>query len=245
MKYDKLAAMMTKAYDSDARQMQVKSKLETLRLRTFMSENSITEVASGLSKLVNHFTNLAPQCHPHFRTETDMIDYLHRVVAEFTDWSLNSIQRITSRNLTINALVTSLNEAIRHRRELLLLTGASPSQDSPPDCSIKTAHTETHDTFILKYGNPPRYLKESFPHTRHRRNYSRPRKSPPRSISGKTFDECRRRQECYKCSGPWKPGHRCPQRSIRGQIRDRLRSGTSAVHLVSDLVQSHLVSDLV
>ena len=45
--------------------------------------------------------------------------------------------------------------------------------------------------------------------------------------------------ECFKCGHrPWKPGHKCRPGAIKQNISKRLHNGTSAVHIIGELVQS-------
>ena len=43
---------------------------------------------------------------------------------------------------------------------------------------------------------------------------------------------------CLKCHEKWSRGHRCPPGSIRSNLRNRLKDGESAVHLVSLLAEA-------
>ena len=88
--------VMTKEYVSDARQLQVKTTLEMLRLRSFMQDEDISDESSGLLKLVKHINELPPQCPPNFRSDAHKISYLRRAVAEYQDWSRIPIANITS-----------------------------------------------------------------------------------------------------------------------------------------------------
>lgn len=47
-------------YDSDLRQLQVKSTLEGLKLESLMSSHSLSSVPEGLAKLVEHIEQLTP-----------------------------------------------------------------------------------------------------------------------------------------------------------------------------------------
>lgn len=97
MMFQERCAVMLKEYNSDARQLQVKGKIDNLRLKTFMEEKDISEVSEGLSQLVELVEELTPQCHPDFRPDPHKISYLRKAVADFKSWSHNPIQSITSR----------------------------------------------------------------------------------------------------------------------------------------------------
>lgn len=61
MTFDEMAAMMIKEYNSDARQLQVRSTLENLRLDKYMAEHEISTQSEGLTRLVELIERLAPQ----------------------------------------------------------------------------------------------------------------------------------------------------------------------------------------
>lgn len=115
--YLEIVRIITQEYLSDARQLQVKSLLENSRLCTFMKDKGISDVATGLSKLVDHINELSPQCPPHFRSDAHKIDILRKAVAEYQSWSCTPIQSIISLNTYYNGFVTSLHEAILNLRQ--------------------------------------------------------------------------------------------------------------------------------
>lgn len=61
MTFDEMAAMMTKEYNSDARQLQVQSTLENLRLDKYIAEHEITTQSKGLTRLGELIERLASQ----------------------------------------------------------------------------------------------------------------------------------------------------------------------------------------
>ena len=95
MTYDEKKKIMLKEYDNDARQVQVKGKLDSIRLKSFMIENEISDQAEGLTNLVEKIEKLSPQTHPDFRTDRHKIDYLRKAVAEFQSWSKTPIENLT------------------------------------------------------------------------------------------------------------------------------------------------------
>lgn len=53
-----------KEYNSGSRQIQVKLKLELLRLQTFMRKKDINNVTDGLTQVVYLIKVLTPKCRP-------------------------------------------------------------------------------------------------------------------------------------------------------------------------------------
>ena len=62
MTYDDVATLIVQEYDSDARQLQVHSELDNLRLDVHMAEKGITEHSAGLTSVVHEINALTPQC---------------------------------------------------------------------------------------------------------------------------------------------------------------------------------------
>ncbi len=73
MTYKEIKKLLLKEYNSDARQIQVKGKLDVIRLSNVMTEYCIKDLSTGLRKLVSLIEDLVPQCHPDFRTESHKI----------------------------------------------------------------------------------------------------------------------------------------------------------------------------
>lgn len=224
MPYNEMVQVMLKEYVSDARQMQAKGTLETLRLRSFMQERDLEDVSDGLTKLVERINELSPQCPPDFRSDAHKIDYLRKSVTEFQDWSRIPIQNITSQGYTFNAFVTTLHESLQNLRQIRMLTG----DPRPSFSGIVDQEVSTH---MMQYGRNPRFSKYK------KGNWKKGDKPKPRSSSS-SFDEARRRNECHRCGASgWNPRHRCDKGSIAAHARNRLKNGESSVHIVADLVQ--------
>lgn len=71
---------MLKEYSGDVRKMRVNGTLETFRLQSFMEAKIITDVSTGLTKLVNKINKFFPQCISVFRDDGHKIDYLTKPV---------------------------------------------------------------------------------------------------------------------------------------------------------------------
>eukprot|EP00171_Calliarthron_tuberculosum_P004860 IDg4860t1 len=63
MDFKTVCEKMRKEYNSDSRQLQVQSNLETLRLAKFMEENEISSVSEGLTKVFDYIERLLPNVH--------------------------------------------------------------------------------------------------------------------------------------------------------------------------------------
>lgn len=97
---------------------------------------------------------------------------------------------------------------------------------------------------MTKYGRDPCDTRKYNPRNT-RRPYNRHRQdrpAPPRGISsGNTvlsFDEARKRGLCMRCHEEWTPGHRCNGQFVRNQVRNRMRSGHHAIHVMAELIQA-------
>ena len=99
------------------------------------------------------------------------------------------------------------------------------------------------DVFFQRYGRNPRNVRNRMSNRPPGRP-DRPR-FPPSSRTptnrnevrhGRTFDEARRRKECFKCAAPWQPGHRCQAGSIAASAGSLLCSGESHVHIIRDYI---------
>ena len=53
-----------------------------------------------------------------------------------------------------------------------------------------------------------------------------------------SFEEARRRGIFQTCRQKWQRGHRCESGVVRQEVRRRVSKGESAIHIISDLVQS-------
>lgn len=169
MSYGEMVNVVLTEYVSDARQLQFKGMLETLRLRTFMKEKEIAEISLGLMKLVEHINELATQCPRDFRTYSHKIDDLRKALTEFQIWSRIPIQSITSQGYSFNNFVASLHESIQNVRQLELLTGAHELDTS--NLTGLVTQDEEYMTHLTKYGRNPcsknrahnRCLKQPYP----------------------------------------------------------------------------------
>lgn len=213
MPFESMAKLMMNEYNSDARQQQVKGKLDTLCLHSYMAEHEITSTTEGLSSMANFIEDLLPQCPPYTRSEGNKIEILRKAVLQF-ECSKSAVQSIVSSGYTFNRFVTALNEGIQLQNEMELLNKSSIE----------------HDTLYQQYGRHPNHVKNNRP------AFSERPKNKPRAPYNRSFEEARQRNECYKCGDHWPRGHRYGAGAIRDTIRDRLRNGHQSVHIIHDLV---------
>ena len=97
----------------------------------------------------------------------------------------------------------------------------------PPSLALLSSSEDTH---YQQYGRPPKFVRK------HNGPGRKGRFIPSRKKFTRSFEESRRRSECHKCGDHWRPGHRCRPGAIQDYVRERLKSGESSVHIVSDLV---------
>lgn len=125
MRFEEIDDLMLFEYDSDARQIQAKGKLYTLRLRIFMQEKDVSTVSVVFFNKVSYIDKLAPQCHSEFRSDDHKINYLRKAAAEHKEWSAISIQRITSGKLSFNVIVAALWDSIQILKGMEQIIGTS------------------------------------------------------------------------------------------------------------------------
>lgn len=75
MSFTKLTGVMNDEYDTDARQLAVKSELEKRTLQQVMSDDDLTDQATSLTKLMGRINTLTPHCRPNFRSDHNKISF--------------------------------------------------------------------------------------------------------------------------------------------------------------------------
>ena len=83
-------------------------------------------------------------------------------------------------------------------------------------------------TYHQQYGRNPKFVQK----------YGSPSNRPRQNLRGPSpsFEDSRRKGICHRCKQKWHAGHRYKPGAVRDYVRDRLKIGSSAVHIVSDLV---------
>lgn len=216
MTFDEMACMMIQEYNSDARQLQVQGRLDTLRLDKFMAEHLITSHSEGLTKIVDLIERLTPQCQPQFRSDANKISYLRKAVLGF-NWAMVPIGNIITAKYSFNSFVTALREHLQLENEVSLSSSLA----------VGPFKETMNGTFHQRYRRHPRQV----------RKYGSPRNrsgKDTRQISNPSFEKSRRKGICHRCRQKWRPGHGCKPGSIHGYVGNRLKNGD--IHIVSDLV---------
>ena len=209
MDFEALADMMIEEYDSDARQLAVQSELEKLRIEKYMKEKEITTVSEGLSSLVDRLNALTPQCPKNFRHDSNKIRFLRSAVVGHP-WASRAVGQITTAKFTFNTFVTALREGLQLHEE---------------ETANSSLGTIVSETMYQQYGRVPYSRNRSIAN---RGYYGHPRKGNPSGRDGKTL-------RCHTCGSDKHLKRDCPVGSVSDRVRNQLRTGTPAVHIVHDL----------
>lgn len=115
---------MLKEYSSNARKLHVNRTLKTLRLRSFMEAINITDVSTGLTKLVYKINQLFPQSPSASCDAAHKTDHLTKAVLATKLISLTDdpIKSVVTPRISFNSLLTALNEALQRKLQLDMLT---------------------------------------------------------------------------------------------------------------------------
>ena len=217
MSYEQLVGMMLTEYDNDARQLAAQSELENITLRKVMKEEEITDLGRGLKRLIDRIVKLNPQCPQEFRTEKNRIRYLRSAVMK-ESWADNAISHITTGKYTFNRFVTALREQLQLARE----------RGSIIDSRV--AGTFFSGSYP-SYGRPPSDVSQRSPKRYLQGADGRQRKNP--------IGRDGNRMLCSRCGSDNHFRRDCHQGAIRERVREKLSKGTSAVHVLSEMV-NHL-----
>lgn len=231
MNYEELCKMVVEHYDSDARQLSVQAQLETMTLDSFMLQNEITDLTTGLDKIVEHIEILTPQCPFAFRNEPNKLRFLRSAVKN-QSWALQSIGQITAAKYSFNDFVTALHEGLT----LAVETGTHSG-------TLRNTPLLQHQlgrTLYQQYGRmPPAPYK----------NGPRPPRPPiQRNPSDKNpLDRNGVRLRCYACGADdhFMGSIKCKRRnSARDQVKSHLRQGVPAVHIVEEILRNFEAENL-
>ncbi len=230
MSYVQVADMMRKEYDSDSRQLQVQSRLEGLKLDSFMLEETISTTSTGLNKLEDLIERLTPQCPVGFRSDENKTRYLRSAVIGH-EWAIAPIRSIVTHRYKFHGFVTALHESLQLSEELRTRTVPYSTR-----VSEASNDDDASEAFFQRYGRHPRSVrKHGLKVTQ--RPPTRPRIPRRTERNSAEFEEARRRNECFKCgSADWTPGHVCAAGAARNFVRNRVRQGHSQIHIVRDLL---------
>lgn len=221
MDFEALAKVMVDEYDSDARQLAVHSELDRLSLDRVMKDQQIVDLDAGLTLLVDRINVLTPQCPPNFRSDGNKVRFLRNSVLR-QEWAQPAISQITTSRFNYNGLVTALREQLQLSEEKKELSGPS-------------------DTFYQQYGRNPKTLRQNPTRDRiydriHGGKNSSSRKNP--------IGRDGKRMLCHLCQSDGHFASDCSVGDFKRTVADKMRSGTSAVHILSEIA-SHLEVDAV
>lgn len=112
MNFCQLAFVMANKYNFDTRRLAVQLELVMLTLESFMVDRRITDIATRLTKLVEHVNILTPQYAYNFRSDINKIRFLpHAVLTQ--PWAERTISSITTAKFTLNSFVTALRKQLQ------------------------------------------------------------------------------------------------------------------------------------
>ena len=133
-------------------------------------------------------------------------------------WAMTPIGNIIIANYTYNSFVTALREHLKLENEVNM--SSNPAGGT---------HFLSDGNYHQQYGMNPKFVQKYKSSTQSASNNTSP------SFTD-SFPESRRKRVCHRCKQKWSPRHRRERGSIRKYVRDRLKNGDAAVHIVSDLV---------
>ncbi len=180
-----------------------------------MTAHSLATESEGLKRIVEHIERLTPQCPVGFRSDENKIRYLRSAVLGY-EWSLTPIRSIVTHGYKLHGFVTALHESLQLSEEL-----KSRTSSSFLTCIDDTEEEDAAEFSFQRYGRHPRDVREHNPSNRSsssRGRFARHRKGN----SSRSFDEDRRRNECFKRVSGWKPGHSCEAGAITENARNRV-----------------------
>ena len=219
MEFTEMETLLVHEYNSNARQTQVRIKLESLSFEKFMVEESIEDTGKGLTKMVELIEDLSPQAPNSFRDDSHKIGYLRKALTTQTR-AHGPISRIVSHKYSFNEFVLSLHEIVAMEVEI--------AKEKAKDNTVHTHLSDELLSFFQRYGRNPKDLSRGRPNPKTRRN----------SFDKKAFEEAHKKNVCVFCKSPWKPGHPCHKREMAGWARAKIEGGTSAVHVLTELIDT-------
>lgn len=82
MSYQDIEKFMPAEYYSNNRQLQVRRKLESLRIKQVMEEKNLNSADEAMRYIINFIDTLVPQCPPTFRNDENKICFLLQAVVK-------------------------------------------------------------------------------------------------------------------------------------------------------------------
>ena len=236
MTFSEIEYFMIAKYNSNSRQLQVRRKLEALKISSITAEKAISSKHHALTDAINTIDTLVPQCLPAFRADGHKISFLRQAVLQ-NSWSINPIVKVDAGGVSWRQFTTGLRAALSLHNEV------DDSAHSPAHHSMQEDGV-SQQTFFTRYGRDPRYIRK---HEQHNQSLPNPKKlnnHPGNSRSrsehqhdqNMTFAEAPRRSICFRCSKPWESGRQCEVRGVRELVYNRMKKGNHHTHIISELI---------
>ena len=220
MTFGDVEKLMKAEYNSTSRQLQVRRKLESLRITSIMQDNGYPSEEKALKFAINTINSLVPQCPPAFRSERNKFSFLRQSVIR-RPWARSAITKVDAGGVTWREFTTDLHSALSLHREI--------DEDLPTPATHHLSEDEarTLETFLTRYSRHPKDIRKRDT----QRAPNRPGNSSKYGTS-MSFDEARRLNLCIRCNQPWKASHRCSGRGVRDYVYDRMKKGDHHTHII-------------
>ena len=151
MPFDQIATQMRRHYNSETKKLQLQSEVDGLDLMVFMQKNHISDIAEGLTRLVDHINALGPQLPQGFGDDAHKTRYLRRAVMGLK-FAQQPISQLTTARYTFTQFTTALKESLQLMEEL--------------------TRARAQELNYGQYVRDPRDVRPSSSRWSHRRNYS-------------------------------------------------------------------------
>ena len=154
MDFEEMAKMMVLEYNSEARQLQVQGRLETLRLERHMSEQDVSSPSEGLTQIIDILERLTPQCQPQFLSDANKFINLRKAVMGFS-WAMTPIGNIITAKYKFNGFATALREYLQLDSEVKMSSISAAGSNFVKDGTYHQQYGR-HPKFVQKYVTPTR-----------------------------------------------------------------------------------------
>lgn len=112
-----MAMMKVSEYSSDAQQLQMQGRMDTLRLDRYLADHRLTLQDQDPTKLLRLIDSLTSQCQPQFRLDANKTNFLSRALLGFS-WSFFPIGNIITGRYTCRRFVTAVGEHLQLANEV-------------------------------------------------------------------------------------------------------------------------------
>ena len=115
--FREIVAQMCRHFNSENRQVQLQSEMDSLSLASFIQRHHISDIATGLTQIVDHINSLAPQLPNEFGDDQHKMRYLRRAVMGF-DGSTQTMSQLTVSRFSFPQFITAVRENVQLQEEL-------------------------------------------------------------------------------------------------------------------------------